>query len=168
MEGSPAPNRQAINIVIVWQGWGIVVPVIGAVAFIGVEAVTAQLFGEGYMKGHNWPMLAACLVSAIAYWRLARWFEKNGDPHNFMFIPIRWWSYIVVALGVFLMFKPASQAPVSAREPLAIRRPTNAPTREPAAPPESQPVKFIEPAPAESPVMSVPTTATQVPEPAAS
>jgi hypothetical protein len=138
--------------IIVWQGWGILVPIIGAAIFVTVEAITGQVLGEGYMKTHAWPGMTACVLAALTYWRLGRWLEDDDRGNSFMFIPMRWWSYIAVAFGVFFLFKPQSQAPVSAREPASLRRsipPT--PTARPSGRATSTPpVEPTEPAPAES------------------
>jgi hypothetical protein len=143
--------------IFVWQGWGILVPVIGVTLFLVVEALAGQVLGADYMRAHAWPGLVACLLAAVTYWRLGRWLESEDHGHSFMFLPMRWWSFIAVGIGVLFLFKPPLGRPASAREPAplhrSIHRPLNGPSRKPA---EMRPLQPAPPAPAESPEPTFP------------
>ena len=101
---------------IVWRGYGWLVPVIifGALALsqLSVDA----LYGDGFYKANTWPKQAgtvagAILIGALGYFlnHVRRAYlvdEETGEPvgkapsHSLFFIPVEYWS--VITLGLFL------------------------------------------------------------------
>ena len=101
---------------IVWRGYGWLVPVIifGALALsqLSVDA----LYGDGFYKATTWPKQAgtvagAILIGALGYFlnHVRRAYlvdEESGEvvgkvpSHSLFFIPVEYWS--VITLGLFL------------------------------------------------------------------
>ena len=105
--------------VVVWTGMGIVVLPVGFAPLLIMELVIDQSFGSGYYSTHGWTILVATLLSGAALWATGTWFEnlrarasrivrdeKTGQSilpktrDAFFFIPIKYWAFVPVALGL--------------------------------------------------------------------
>lgn len=105
--------------IIVWRGWGIVVPLITIAAFflcIGLAGVVPN----GGMVAQRIGMGAGGFLAAGGIWLLARKIEEGQDERtlvdqasgqsfvirkdagSFFWVPTRYWSWVVSGLGVFL------------------------------------------------------------------
>ena len=109
---------------LVWRGWGFLVPLITFLCSLTVELVTDGLGGEGYWKNHSFPLSIALLSAGGAIWwadaiLTARYRErslvddKTGERfilaprHDFFFIRIKWWSLICAGFAVAVLIANA-------------------------------------------------------------
>ena len=101
---------------IVWRGYGWLVPVVVFGAFILAQISVDALYGEGFYKANTWPkhvgtITAAVLLGGLGYFlnyvRRA-WLvdEDTGEvigkapSHSLFFVPVEYWS--VITLVIFL------------------------------------------------------------------
>ncbi|MEM9185836.1 MAG: hypothetical protein AAGB00_04995 [Planctomycetota bacterium] len=106
----------AVLAVLIFSGFGLVVPVgLFAVMFC-TQLVVDGAFGEGYYVKHAWPKSLGCSVAALLVWYFGSWLnghkarvlvdqETNEEvvirpDHSFFFIPVRCWSLIILAAAV--------------------------------------------------------------------
>ena len=104
---------------VIWRGYGLVVPVVAVAGMVGVQLVVESLMGDGYWKTHRWPLQAAALLSGAALWWLGR--RLNGTParhwidaasgiefshrpsqHSFFYVPVEWAGLVVALLMLAL------------------------------------------------------------------
>jgi hypothetical protein len=99
---------------IIWRGYGWLVPVVVFAAFILSQLSVDAMYGEGYYKANSWPkhmgtISGAILVGALGYFlnHVRRTYlvdEETGElagkapSHSLFFIPIEYWSIITLAL----------------------------------------------------------------------
>ena len=88
---------------IIWKGWGIMAAVL---FFAGL--ITPGMIAQGLDYGESaqaWMTTAGVILAGILIFVLNHLLtEVNGDDdtdHTLFFIPIKWWSYAIVALGLF-------------------------------------------------------------------
>ena len=101
---------------IVWRGYGWLVPVVVIGAFILAQMAVDTLYGVGFYQANAWPkhvgtVTGAVLVGALGYFlnhvRRA-WLvdEETGEvigkapSHSLFFVPVEYWS--VITLVIFL------------------------------------------------------------------
>ncbi len=106
---------------IIWSGLGFIVGIIGFGCLLLSEYITEFAFkDENYYQMHGWPKLAALLLAASLTWLLSTILDmkkakvlidkETGQEvvlrpnHAFFFIPIRFWPYIYIVLGVVFFF----------------------------------------------------------------
>jgi hypothetical protein len=105
---------------LIFRGWGwlgVLLP-----AFIGMlinESVSAWTGIPHYVESHPWLYVPMMLPGALAVWFLGCWLERQDGvrtvqdvstgetlkllrPHDLFWIPLKWWSLIVLAIGVWL------------------------------------------------------------------
>jgi hypothetical protein len=106
---------------IVWQGWGILAPIIVVAGLIGVQLAANGIFGPGtYESSSVWPGLGL-LLSAPVVWLAGR--RLNGqvdrvlvDPssgqqvvlrrqHTFFFVKVEYWAMALAVGGVVALVK---------------------------------------------------------------
>jgi hypothetical protein len=108
--------------IIVWRGWGIVVVPIAFVAFALAVAVVEQAhIGPGAISGLVF--VAASGLGALGIWLIAHRIESEPgrvfiekqtgreivvrrSAGSLFFIPTRYWSFIVVGIGVVAAIQP--------------------------------------------------------------
>lgn len=98
---------------LIWSGFGIVVPILAfGICFI-VQMVFDSLFGHGFYTSHAIPKLFAGLAGGAALFFLGSWMNSDAnisrilvDPntgervsvsngsHTFFFIPVQYWGII--------------------------------------------------------------------------
>jgi hypothetical protein len=86
---------------IVWRGFGILVPLMMA----GSMLLAMALFGGHTYEQHGWPKLLAFLMAAIAIGWAGSKLNRNrpsGSTHSFFFIDMEVWAIISVIIGVVL------------------------------------------------------------------
>ncbi len=110
---------------IVWSGFGFLVPVITFGCLLATEAGIEALYRDNkYYQSHGWPTLAAFLLAAIIIWPISGILDRRGgrtlvDPatgeqviiggsHTFFYIPMKWWPVVCVALGIAFLLARAS------------------------------------------------------------
>jgi hypothetical protein len=99
---------------LVWSGKGFWVPVVTFLSGFGMEFfVRAEFHDDHYYQTHGWPILCAFLFSAAVIAVIAKMCVrerilrdvKTGEDvvirenHTFVFVNIKFWPYILVALG---------------------------------------------------------------------
>ncbi|MCG8459152.1 MAG: hypothetical protein MI919_22990 [Holophagales bacterium] len=104
---------------IVWSGWGILVPILVFLVLIATQLVTEALFGKGSYGASEHAQAIAFAVSAVLVGLVGTYMnrkirieidEVTGDGfnvqsrHSFFFIPFQYWGLIVLALGLTLAY----------------------------------------------------------------
>ncbi len=102
--------------IIVWAGWGIIVPAILFVAAMGAGVLEKLLVQQGVpVPGLGYTIMG--VAAGVAIWLInralesrpgrvlidkatGREFKVGASSGSFFFIPTRYWSYIAVALGL--------------------------------------------------------------------
>jgi stalled ribosome alternative rescue factor ArfA len=102
---------------IIWRGFGWVVPIIVIAIFLSTATAVDALFHQGYNASNAWPkilgaLLASTCIGALGYFlnhkkRVTLIVEETGQrqkspSHALFFIPIEYWSVIVLALSIWL------------------------------------------------------------------
>jgi hypothetical protein len=113
----PIPNPM----IFIWRGAGILVLVVTLGMLLAVQlGVNRVLQDPTYYQTHGWPKLLAFLLSAAAVFLIDRYSnlrlggnspepapDKPPAPkpsHSLFFIPMKFWSIILVAIGVYCLF----------------------------------------------------------------
>ena len=98
---------------VVWRGFGWLVPIVVFGALILSQLTVDALYGEGFYRANGWPKQAAFIVAAFFVGCLGFYLnhkkrqilidEESGEavgkapPHSLFFIPIEYWAIIVLA-----------------------------------------------------------------------
>ena len=90
--------------VMIWSGFGFLVPLILMGTVFGMEKLFEVLFGETYYREHLWPtvfvsIIAGVIIGAVGIWlnRVRPANKPNAVPgaHRLFFIPMEYWGFIV-------------------------------------------------------------------------
>ena len=85
---------------IIWSGYGFLVPVIAfACLFTSEVGVEAWFSDEQYYQAHGWPKLIALLLAALILWPVSAMLDRHRVRNTFFFIPMRWWPLLCLPLG---------------------------------------------------------------------
>jgi len=100
---------------VVWRGFGWLVPVFVFGALILTQLAVDAFYGEGFYTANGWPKQAAFIVAAFSVGLLGFFLnhmkrqilidEETGEEvgkapaHSLFFIPIEYWAVIVLALA---------------------------------------------------------------------
>lgn len=103
---------------IIWSGFGFVVPVVAIAAMVVAQMLVDGALGENYYTTHAWPKMAACTFTAAVLLVFGLWINKPTGQvlvdkqtgaetqvrpsHSFFFIPVQYWSAIVFAFGIYM------------------------------------------------------------------
>lgn len=109
------------DLMLIWRGYGIVVPLIVFLVCLGMEYILDTSFFKGYYSLQKWPMSLALFIAAIPIWFLGRYLNKNSerillDPktgedvrvvstHSLFWIRVEYWAPILIMLGVISYIK---------------------------------------------------------------
>jgi hypothetical protein len=105
---------------LVWQGWGLVVPAVPFLTLVLAQAAAEAAFGPGTSDQHAaWVVALALLPAAFALHRLGRRLNRGGRTlvdaatgetvvlrrrHSFWFVRVEHWGVVLaVAALVFLV-----------------------------------------------------------------
>ena len=99
---------------IVWRGFGWLVPVIVIAALILTQLAVDAVYGQGFYTANAWPKQAAFIAAAVFVGLLGVFLnhmrrgllidEETGEvvgkapSHTLFFIPVEYWAVIVLAL----------------------------------------------------------------------
>jgi hypothetical protein len=105
--------------ILVWRGWGIVVPVVVFLSALFVQMISTKLAGDGYWEHHSYPLSMALLIAGGLIWLADRFLyrnpgritvdEKTGERfrwitrHDFFFVRLRWWSLVCLGAAVVVL-----------------------------------------------------------------
>jgi hypothetical protein len=106
---------------IIWSGFGFLVAIIGFGSLVLTEVITKSSFhDETYYQTHGWPKLVAFWVAAALVYLVGLWLDRQPGramidkatgqevvlkrKHALFFIPVRYWPYIFLGLGVVFFF----------------------------------------------------------------
>lgn len=105
---------------LLWTGWGFLVPVLVGVAFVLTQWFGNILFGPYFYETHDWTKLFATLLASVSIWFVGKYFnnkpgrelidKKTGKeivlkPHNTLFfIKMEYWAFIILILGIIISF----------------------------------------------------------------
>jgi hypothetical protein len=106
---------------IIWSGFGLVVPGIAIVCFFVTQLVMTILFQDGrYYTQHGWPKLLAFWIAALLVGLVGRSLSRKESKvyiekatgkevvikpsHAFFFIPVLYWAPILAILGIVFLF----------------------------------------------------------------
>ena len=121
--GSPALSdgfslRHSTSYMIIWRGYGFLVPLIAFACILLAEIGSEALFRDDtYYQEHAWPLAFAFILAGALVATADRRFpgadprvmidEQTGERvrvggarHSFFFVPLRYWSVLLVAMGV--------------------------------------------------------------------
>ncbi|MFO6425233.1 hypothetical protein [Motilimonas sp. KMU-193] len=120
---------------IVWRGYGWLIPIIVFGGFLSSQAVLNSIYGEGFYKANDWPKLAAIGVSSLLVAALGYWFnykkrqvfidpetgnKKKSPSHTLFFIPVEAWALII---PVAFFWLESNTAQTNAQEMAYIESP---------------------------------------------
>lgn len=112
---------------IISSGYGYFVAVVIVICIMLTQLLTDGITRDHhYYQKHGWPKLLGFWIAAVIVWPLGRslncekqkdyydpwnWVESimsfgNDKPvrHTFFFIPMQYWAFIFVVLGIIFMF----------------------------------------------------------------
>lgn len=110
---------------IIWQGRGWVVAVVGFSCLVLAEFASEALTNDsGYYQDHRWPMAVACAAAAAIIFMVRHKLEPaksrrvrdvdtleeftiHPSASSFFFIPLRAWPAVLVAVSVVLAIAEA-------------------------------------------------------------
>jgi hypothetical protein len=120
---------------IVWQGSGFLVAVVGIAVLALTEYVVRIITkDEFYYPSHGWPKLVGFWLAAAAIYGIARYFDSRPGkvviekdtgkeivlrtPHSLFFVPMKYWTYVfLVLVSYFFSSMPKKKQPNQALEP---------------------------------------------------
>lgn len=105
--------------VIIWQGLGFLVAVIVFGCSLAGNLISNATVGDGYYDRHKWPSAVSLIFSATMCWFLGRYLRRRSDRiaidketgkefvvnqsrHTLFFIPMHYWSPILLLIAVIL------------------------------------------------------------------
>jgi hypothetical protein len=105
---------------IIWNGWGWVVPVLAFFVALGTELLSEEITGQDrFYQEHPWLIVAAMvaagslvgLVALYLHRRPARVVIDKGtgeeltlrEKHSFFFVPLRYWAALLPAIAVVMV-----------------------------------------------------------------
>lgn len=108
--------------ILVWTRLGFLIPIIFIAIAIIIFSISSSIFTQEYIESARWLFSLMFLISGIIYWFLGNLLnnkksKKMIDPqtnrvvfikkrHNFFFIPIQYWLFIMIIIGIILFFTP--------------------------------------------------------------
>ena len=112
---------------IIWSGWGWLVPVATFVSSLAFEAVSEASNGsDQYYQEHPWLLALALLVAGAVVGFASRRLDRRPAKvlveketgkevvlrpnHSFFFVPMRYWALLIPALGVAYALYQSVQA----------------------------------------------------------
>ena len=113
--------QRSPTIMIIWQGFGFLVAVVGIASLVLTEYAVREITkNEVYYQTHGWPKLVGLWLAAIATFLIARYFDSRPgkvviekdtgreivlrQSHSLFFVPMKYWAYVFLVLGVVFLF----------------------------------------------------------------
>ena len=103
--------------VFVWTGRGFLVPIIAFASLLLLQLGVDAAFGDDYYKQNEWPKYAAIVLAAVACWFVGRMLNKGEGKaaHTLFFVPMQYWAFLILALGLILGLDSASAVQLNLR-----------------------------------------------------
>ncbi len=156
--------------IIIWRGYGLVVPIVCLGAPAAFYFLAEQAFGAGYPRTHGWVVFLGLVATTALMFFIARSAEKSGrEGDHFFFIPLRIWPMIFGAYAVVMTISLMINSPARSAQTEPVAAASTAPAPEvPAPQPAPAPVTeasaaptgFIEPPTRREPPKRPPVTQT--------
>src|SRR5262245_15039522 len=106
---------------LIWRGLGFLVPLITFGSSLIANIIFNAVYGDGYYDTHTWPCGLAMFVAVVICWLLGRHvrsqksrvvidketgheFVLDPSDHSFFFIPVEYWSFILLAFSIGLFW----------------------------------------------------------------
>lgn len=104
---------------LIWRGWGWMVPVLFVAIYAGGQLLTDAITGDGtYWLEQSWVKFAACFVASSVVGFLGYVLNVGGYQlhiseglpkesfysHTFMFVPMQYWGVLLLAFGAYAIF----------------------------------------------------------------
>ena len=103
---------------VIWTGFGIVVPVIALATLVMVQLGIDGIMGDNYYTTHGWPKLLGCVLTGIVMYPIGYLMNRPKEKvvgehfdqqtivvkpnHTFFFVPVQYWSVIIIAFGIYM------------------------------------------------------------------
>ena len=109
---------------IVWRGYGWLVPIIVVASFLVAQLSVDTVYGEDYYRVHEWPKILAIVTGSILVGLFGFFINykkreeiidqltgkiRKSPAHTLFFIPVEFWAIILPAI-FFLVINLYSQA----------------------------------------------------------
>ena len=106
---------------IIWSGWGILVPVIVIGTSLIMEIVTEAAFNDdSYYQSQSWPLALTLVVSGILVWFIGKSLNSkservvidkqtgeelvlNASNHRLFFVKMEYWSPVLLAAAILVL-----------------------------------------------------------------
>jgi hypothetical protein len=112
---------------LIWRGYGAVVPGVVIVSALAANLIANVEGGPNYWDAHGWPLAASFLVDAGVLWLIDDALSKTpprvlidestkerveiNKRHDFFFLRIRWWALLLAVLGLWISHSGWSPGP---------------------------------------------------------
>jgi hypothetical protein len=104
----------------IWRGYGALLIGVVFASSLAANLIANLAGGAHYWDTHGWPIAATFGVDAIVLWLADIFLEKRQQPrtlideatgerfivnrrHEFLFLRIRWWAFIFLGLGFWVL-----------------------------------------------------------------
>ena len=105
---------------IIFSGFGFLVPIIALAVYVAVQWLTDQVLGAGFYTGHAVPKFAAAIISAVLLFAFGLFLKRRGtrvvidkatgeelvlrSRHTLFFVPMEYWGGVILVLGILVAF----------------------------------------------------------------
>lgn len=103
---------------IIWRGFGILVLVVTFGCSLAAQLLSDKLSGTPeYWETHAWPLATALASAGAIVWAVGMYLARRPvpSPHDFFFIPMKYWGILLGAIGVFVVVTNKVPGPSKAR-----------------------------------------------------
>ena len=92
---------------LIWHRLGILAIVIPIVNFVLIQLTVESIWGGGYYQQVRWPGYLAVVLSAflVGFFGILLNVGKSnaGQKHRFFWVPLEYWSIVVLVLGLVVV-----------------------------------------------------------------
>ena len=92
---------------IIWRGYGILVPIVAGVAYV-LAVLILQAISPQSSSTDPLTKMVGMVVAGACVWQVGRAFNRRIPPghagHSLFFVPMEYWGLIAAAVGVYAYF----------------------------------------------------------------